>query len=299
MSMAANGLFHVAGDVVIVTGAASGLGLAIAKVLAVNGAKLALLDIDEASLDAVSKELRQSGNAVLAQPVDVRDRSALRQAFDVAADHYGRIDTVFANAGIGVGWGFAGPDGNRTSDGAIEAIANELWDDIIAVNLSGVFAAIRSAAAHMKPRRKGRIIVTTSIASFRNEGWVGTPYMPERRTSCGRQRSSSHPLNITVNAIAPGAFATNIGGGRLKMEATAAAIRKLIPRGQDRRAERHPGARPVPRISRGRLHHRRRDPDRWRARRSAGREMESIAGGNGGKTLRCGARGHDPHRLID
>jgi NAD(P)-dependent dehydrogenase (short-subunit alcohol dehydrogenase family) len=235
MSMKADGMFNVAGDVVVITGAASGLGLAIAEVLAANGAKLALLDIDGPSLDDISERLRQLGTEVLAQPVDVRDRSALRRAFDIAADHYGGIDTVFANAGIGAGRGFVSLDGTRTADGAIDTIADELWDDVIAVNLSGVFAAIKSAAIHMKPRGRGRIIVTTSIASFRNQGWVGTPYMPAKAGAAHLVRQAALELasfNITVNAIAPGAFATNIGGGRLKTEATAVAMRKLIPQGR-------------------------------------------------------------------
>jgi NAD(P)-dependent dehydrogenase (short-subunit alcohol dehydrogenase family) len=232
MSMNQASLFRIEGDVVVITGAASGLGFAIAEVLAANGAKLSLIDVDHSGLDAAATDLRRSGAAVLAQQVDVRDRAALRRAFDVTTKHFGRIDTVFANAGIGAGPGFVSPDGTRVAGGAIEAIADHLWDDVIAVNLNGVFVAIQSSAVHMKPRRKGRIVVTTSIASFRNEGWVGTPYMPAKAGAAHLVRHAAlelAPFNITVNAIAPGAFVTNIGGGRLKLAATAEAIRRSIP----------------------------------------------------------------------
>jgi NAD(P)-dependent dehydrogenase (short-subunit alcohol dehydrogenase family) len=103
------------------------------------------------------------------------------------------------------------------------------------VNLSGVFATIQVAVRHMKPRRRGRIIVTTSIASFRNQGWIGTPYMPAKAGAAHLVRQAALELaefNITVNAIAPGAFATNIGGGRLKSAEVAATVSRGIPLGR-------------------------------------------------------------------
>ena len=233
--MTADKLFDVKGDVIAITGAASGIGLAIAEVLAANQAKLALFDVDEESLEAASNRLMHAGARVFARPVDVRDRLALRQVFDAAVDHYGALDTVFANAGIGAGPGFVGLDGTRYPGSAFEAITDSLWDDVIAVNLSGVFATIQAAVPHMKSRRMGRIIVTTSIASVLNEGWIGTPYMPAKAGAAHLVRQAALELaefNITVNAIAPGAFATNIGGGRLKSETIAATISRIIPQGR-------------------------------------------------------------------
>jgi NAD(P)-dependent dehydrogenase (short-subunit alcohol dehydrogenase family) len=229
-------LFDVKGDVVAITGCASGIGLAIAEILAENQAKLCLFDLDESALAKASDRLTQAGAEAFTRPLDVRDRSALKRAFGEATEFFGALDTVFANAGIGAGPGFAGLDGTRNPDGALESVTDHLWDNVIAVNLSGVFATIQAAASHMKPRRRGRIIVTTSIASFRNECWVGTPYMAAKAGAAHMVRQAALELaeyNITVNAIAPGAFATNIGGGRLRGEtAAAAALRKIIPQGR-------------------------------------------------------------------
>ena len=233
--MGANTLFEVRGEVVVVTGAASGLGLAIAEILAAHGAKLALLDVDGTALEQASRRLETSGAQVFSRRIDIGDRAQVRQAFDAIVAHYGCLDTVFGNAGIGAGPGFCGLDGTPNPAGAIETVADELWDRVIAVNLSAVFTTIQSAAVHMKPRRKGRIIVTTSMASFRNESRVGTPYMPAKAGAAHLVRQAAlelAPFNITVNAIAPGAFATNIGGGRLKTDAVAEAMSRRIPLGR-------------------------------------------------------------------
>jgi NAD(P)-dependent dehydrogenase (short-subunit alcohol dehydrogenase family) len=230
--MKADQLFDVRDNVVAITGAASGIGLAIAEVMAANQARLVLFDIDKALLVTASDRLTQTGVEVFARAADVRDRRVLRQAFDEAVAHYGVLDTVFANAGIGAGPGFVDLHGTRYPGGALEAISDKHWDDVIAVNLSGVFATIQAAVRHMKSRRMGRIIVTTSIASSRNQGWVGTPYMPAKAGAAHLVRQAALELaefNITVNAIAPGAFATNIGGGRLKSAEVAATMSRNIP----------------------------------------------------------------------
>jgi NAD(P)-dependent dehydrogenase (short-subunit alcohol dehydrogenase family) len=233
--MGVSPLYDVSGQVALVTGAASGLGLAIAEVLAEHHARLALLDIDQAGLDEQSKRLTAAGAEVLPLTVDVGQRWALRHAFDTVATHYGQLDIVFGNAGIGAGPGFLGLDGQRQPGGEIDAVTDETWDRVLAIDLNAVFTTIQSAAIHMKKRNRGRIVITTSMASFRNESWVGTPYMPAKAGAAHLVRQAALELaayNITVNAIAPGAFATNIGGGRMKIEAINAAMRARIPLGR-------------------------------------------------------------------
>jgi NAD(P)-dependent dehydrogenase (short-subunit alcohol dehydrogenase family) len=233
--MSTANLFDISGQVALVTGAASGLGLAISEVLADNHAKVALLDIDQDGLDRAVERFGRAGTPCFARQVDVSDRASVRKAFDAVVGHFGDLDIVFGNAGIGAGPGFLGLDGNRNPDGEIEAISDALWDRVVAVNLNAVFATIQAAAVHMKAKQKGRIIITTSVASFRNQRWVGTPYMPAKAGAAHLVRQAALELsryNITVNAIAPGAFATNIGGGRLKLEAVKEVMSQRIPLGR-------------------------------------------------------------------
>ena len=227
--------FDLTGKTAIVTGAASGLGLSIAEALAENGARVALFDLDQHGLEEATYRLRKAGADVLIKTVDVADRDQMRRSINAVADEFGRLDIVFGNAGIGGGPGFMGFDGSRNADGEIGSISDTQWDRVMAVNLNSVFATIQSCAFHMKKQRAGRIIITTSIASFRNQGWVGMPYMPAKAGAAHLVRQAALELghyNITVNAIAPGAFATNIGGSRLKSENVRRAISKRIPLGR-------------------------------------------------------------------
>jgi NAD(P)-dependent dehydrogenase (short-subunit alcohol dehydrogenase family) len=228
-------LFAISGKAAIVTGAASGLGLSIAEVLAENGARVALFDINGHGLEEAARRLGKIGPDVLIKTVDVSDRNQMRRGVDAIADKFGRLDIAFGNAGIGAGPGFMGLEGSRNADGEIGSISDAQWDRVMAVNLNSVFTTIQSCAFHMKKQRAGRIIITTSIASFRNQGWVGMPYMPAKAGAAHLVRQAALELahyNITVNAIAPGAFATNIGGGRLKSENVSSAMSKRIPLGR-------------------------------------------------------------------
>jgi NAD(P)-dependent dehydrogenase (short-subunit alcohol dehydrogenase family) len=228
-------LFDIAGKIAVVTGAASGLGLSIAEAMAENGARVALLDFNRDGLEAAAHRLGKFGTDILIKTVDVSDRGQLRKAIDAVADEFGGLDIMFGNAGIGGGPGFMGFDGSRNAGGEIGAVSDAQWDRVIAVNLSSVFTTIQTAAFHMKKQSAGRIIITTSIASFRNQGWVGTPYMPAKAGAAHLVRQAALELaryNITVNAIAPGAFATNIGGGRLRSEPVNRAMSARIPLGR-------------------------------------------------------------------
>lgn len=211
--MRADQLFNVKDHVAIVTGAASGLGLAMAEVMAANGAHVVLLDIDAAGLERATSRLRAAGWAVEPMTVDVRDTAALRGAIDGTAAKHGRLDVMFANAGISSGPGFLTPVG------VIEAVQQANWDNVLAINLTSVFVTVQAASVHMKRQRSGRIIVTSSIAGLRSEPLVGYPYTATKAAVANIVRHAATelaPFNVMVNGIAPGAFDTNIAGGRLK-----------------------------------------------------------------------------------
>jgi NAD(P)-dependent dehydrogenase (short-subunit alcohol dehydrogenase family) len=228
--------FDVTGFGVVVTGGASGLGLAYGEVLAAYGARVTLIDVDADRLDPEASRLRADGLDVRSAIADVTDHAALDHAVDEAADEYGRLDVAFANAGIDPGVGFvgawAGGQRPRVPDGALERYTDERWQRVIDINLSGIFATARAAARHMRPRRSGRIIVTTSLAATRVEPAIGAAYMAAKAGARHLMHTLALELaadGITVNAIAPGFFVTNIGGGHAHNPEFQAALSKDIP----------------------------------------------------------------------
>jgi NAD(P)-dependent dehydrogenase (short-subunit alcohol dehydrogenase family) len=229
-------LFKVEGYGVLVTGGASGLGLGFTEALAENGARVTMLDIDPERIAREGERLRALGYAVRGQVVDVRDHATLERAFGAALAAHGRLDVVFANAGIDSGPGFVsswvGSERTRNPEGALENYIDERWQSVIDVNLTGIFATLRAAARIMKPQRAGRLILTTSVAAYQCEPAIGAAYMAAKAGAshlmhCVAQELAAY--NITVNAIAPGFFVTNIGGGHAKNPAVQAAMAKAIP----------------------------------------------------------------------
>ena len=228
--------FDVTGFGVIVTGGGSGLGLAYAEVLAAHGARVTLIDVDAGAISAQTARLRDEGLDVRGIAADVTDHGALDRAVDEAAQTYGRLDVAFANAGIDPGVGFvgawAGDSRPRVADGALERYTDERWNRVIDINLSGIFATARAAARHMRPRKFGRIVVTTSLAATAVEPAIGAAYMAAKAGARHLMHSIALELaadGVTVNAIAPGFFVTNIGGGHAHDPAVQAAVAKDIP----------------------------------------------------------------------
>ena len=228
--------FEVAGFGVIVTGGASGLGLAYGEVLAAHGARVTLIDVAAGAVAAQASRLRDEGLDVRAAVADVTDHDALGRVIDEAADTYGRLDVAFANAGIDPGVGFvgawAGGERPRVPDGELERYTDERWNRVIEINLGGIFATARAATRHMRPRRFGRIVVTTSLAATRVEPAIGAAYMAAKAGARHLMHSIALELaayGITANAIAPGFFVTNIGGGHTHDLDVQAALAKEIP----------------------------------------------------------------------
>jgi NAD(P)-dependent dehydrogenase (short-subunit alcohol dehydrogenase family) len=228
--------FDVSGFGVIVTGGASGLGLAYGEVLAAHGARVTLIDVDAEALGAHTDRLVGDGLDVRGAVADVTDHAALDRAIDEAAEHYGRLDVAFANAGIDPGVGFvgawAGGSRPRVEEGAIEHYADERWNRVIDINLNGIFATVRAATRHMRPRRSGRIIITTSLAATTVEGAIGSAYLAAKAGARHFMHAVALELaayGITANAIAPGFFVTNIGGGHAHNPEVQAVMSKDIP----------------------------------------------------------------------
>lgn len=226
--------FDVSGKVVVVTGGASGLGLAIVEALAEGGAAVTLCDIDAAAAEAQAERLRALGRDVQALGVDVADRTAVDDAMDAIAARHGRLDVLFANAGVDPGSMVLGPDGRRDPAGALENYDDRRWDRVIDISLNGVFATVRAAVRHMKPRHEGRIVITTSVSSVRAFP-LGVAYSAAKAGAAHFMRNAALELaryNILVNAIAPGPFVTGIAGGATRDPAVQKQMASQIPLGR-------------------------------------------------------------------
>ncbi len=234
--------FDLTGRTALVTGAASGIGLAYAEAMAEAGAKVTITDIDAEGAEREAVRFNEQGYDARWDACDVSDLQQVGRAFDDHVAAYGSCDIAFANAGLDVGDGFWSPEDKRNPKGQIDVYPKEKWDKSIAINLTGVFHTVREAARVMKAneanggRRGGSIVITSSNAAEVNEAIVGVPYMAAKAGVKHFMRHSAYELaayGIRVNAIAPGPFVTNIGDGWVKKNPKAKeAWDKLVPVGR-------------------------------------------------------------------
>jgi len=228
--------FDIRGRSALVTGAASGIGLAYAEVMAEAGARVTLTDIDRDAAEREAQRLRGEGFEARADQLDVSDRAGVAAVFDAHAAAWGGLDICFANAGIGEGPGWVSPAGERVAQGQVDTYDPVLWDRSIAINLTGCYNTMRNAARLMKRGGNGgSIIATASNAGMILEPIVPMPYHPAKAGVLHMVRALALELaayRIRVNAIAPGPFVTNIGGGWAKKDPKVrAAFDATIPLG--------------------------------------------------------------------
>lgn len=222
-------LFDLRGTRVVVTGAASGIGFAMAEVLAACGARVVGGDRDLETLKARMAELEGAGGEAHAVGVDVAEATEVDGLFATAAARLGGVDVVFANAGIGGGGGYP-----RVPTGQLTELDLDTWNRVIGIDLTGVVLTMRAAARLMVPQRHGKIVLTASVAGMRAEPMVGYPYVAAKTGVVGLVRQAALELahhQITVNGIAPGPFKTNIGGRPVDAAAEALWAR-TVPLGR-------------------------------------------------------------------
>jgi NAD(P)-dependent dehydrogenase (short-subunit alcohol dehydrogenase family) len=182
------------GRVALVTGAASGIGLALAEVLGEAGMNLVLVDIDTEGLAARARELGAGRSGILTQVCDVADYPAVRDAVAATLDRFGRLDLICNNAGVGL----EGPVGSWTSEG---------WAWVLNVNLMGVVNGVRAATPALKANPAGgHILNTASIGGITAAAHHGQ-YAASKFAVVGLSqalRDELAPDGIGVSVLCPG-----------------------------------------------------------------------------------------------
>ena len=186
--------------VAIITGAARGIGRAIAIRLAREGAKLALADmLQEPLAETVKLCLAEGSPQAKAYKLDVTDEEAVGAAVDQVVADFGGVDILVNNAGI-------------TRDDLLLRMETQAWDAVINVNLKGTFLMTRATARHMIRARRGRIVNIASVS-----GLAGNPgqanYSASKAGVVGLTKTTARELagrNVTANAVAPGFIETDM-----------------------------------------------------------------------------------------
>ncbi|HEX4112537.1 MAG TPA: SDR family oxidoreductase [Stellaceae bacterium] len=220
-------MFDLTGQAALVTGAASGIGLACAEILAESGARVMLTSRHAQTLDPQVARLKQAGLDVDGIVADVTDYAALTGAFDATVARWGKLDICFANAGISGGHGIVSPEG------MIENLPLQKYLDVIDINQHGVVHTVQLAAQRMIPNKYGRIVIISSIAGLASE-LTSYAYSMSKAAIQHLGRMAARqlaPHNIMVNVMAPGPVYTHIGDGALdKFPEGAKRFAGIIPR---------------------------------------------------------------------
>jgi NAD(P)-dependent dehydrogenase (short-subunit alcohol dehydrogenase family) len=183
----------------VVTGAASGIGRATARLFAAEGARVLVFDRAEA-VDETAAMIAADGGTAIAVRGDAGSEAEVKAAIEKAAREFGRLDVVYANAGV---------SGGMTP---MEEIDEAFWQNLLRINLIGPFMAIKHASPIMRAAGKGSIICTASVAGIRS-GAGGIPYSASKAGVMNMVQTAANVLygsGVRVNAICPGIIETGM-----------------------------------------------------------------------------------------
>jgi NAD(P)-dependent dehydrogenase (short-subunit alcohol dehydrogenase family) len=187
----------LAGKVILIVGASTGIGADTARTLAADGAALMLVARTEATLASVAAELEKAGHDVAHTTGDVSTAADVARFVHETVDRFGRLDGAFNNAAVG-------------QSGRLDEVGEQDFDRLMAVNVKGTWLCIREEVRTMGPQGSGSIVNMSSIGGLRGSSGLGA-YQASKHAVIGLTRTAAHdfgPLGIRVNVIAPGPIET-------------------------------------------------------------------------------------------
>ncbi len=191
-------MIDLSGKVAVVTGAAQGIGRAIAETLAQRGANVVVADLQVEKAEAVAREIAaNTGQRAIAVQLNVADSASAKAMIDRTIAELGRIDILVNNAGT-------------TRDNLIMRMSEEDWDLILDINLKGAFNCAKAAVRPMMKQRYGRIVNISSVSGLAGQAGQ-TNYSSSKAGLIGFTKALAKEVgsrNITVNAVAPGFIET-------------------------------------------------------------------------------------------
>jgi len=205
------------GQVAIVTGAARGLGKAVALKLASEGAAVVVNDVRRELAEAVVNQIEAAGGQAMASIADVSDEAQVEAMVSATVERFKTVDILVNNAGL-----------MRTTS-PLEAVPLEEFQAMMAVNVTGVYLCLKAVLPIMKARRSGKIVNVSSSAGRCMSTFNGPHYTASKAAVLGLTRHVAReaaPYNINVNAVAPGTFVTE-GGRELLPDLTPELIQKI------------------------------------------------------------------------